>query len=504
MSQRPDSQQACLRSPHAVGYPIHWMKQEVQLYDTMERRIKPLRPLDGKTIRFYCCGPTVYGPAHIGNFRTFISQDILRRVLELNGQPVRHVRNITDVDDKTIRQSRAGGKTLSEFTKFWLDIFSRDCLSLNLLEPHVQPSAVEHIPGQVQLIEKLMAGNHAYRSEDGSVYFRIDSFPEYGRLSRVKERELTTETPPPVGSSIQADEYERESLADFALWKARKPEDGPNYWCSPWGEGRPGWHLECSCMSMQYLGESFDLHGGGIDLIFPHHENEIAQSEAATGQPFATHWFHTTHLLVENRKMSKSEGNLHTLDSLIALGYSPMEVRYVLLSGKYSQPLNFTMDSLAAARQALRKLSNWAREFGFFEAPLSYEALLKQSPLLPDNNPLQSAWMPLLNDLNVSEALGQTFIALKEASGKAAKLSAAERTAIQLGLHRILQALGLILPHDSEPPVAAPLEIQDLAAKRWQAKKNKDWKSADILRDQLAALGWVMQDSKDDYKLIQP
>ncbi|MDD5261815.1 MAG: cysteine--tRNA ligase [Methylacidiphilales bacterium] len=479
------------------------MKQDVQLYDTLERRVKPIRPLDGKTVRFYCCGPTVYGPAHIGNFRTFVSQDILRRVLELGGQPTRHVRNITDVDDKTIRQSQAEGRTLKEFTDAWLELFRRDCGELNLLPPHIEPSAVEHIPGQVDLIQKLMDRKHAYRADDGSVYFSIDSFPEYGRLSRVKERELSTNKPAAAGQAIQADEYERESLADFALWKARKAEDGPNFWRSPWSEGRPGWHLECSCMSMRYLGESFDLHGGGVDLIFPHHENEIAQSEAATGKPFASHWFHTTHLLVEGRKMSKSEGNLFTLEELKAKGFSAMEVRYVLLAGKYSQPLNFTIDSLSAARQALQKIARSADALAGASgcAEPAYDEVARDAQSLPVANPFNPAWEALRDDLNTSEALGQTFLALKETDsaireGRLAKTQASEAW---LGLQRVLHALGLVLPKESE--ITAPPEIRELAAKRWEAKKNKDWKAADTYRDQLASAGWVMQDGKDSYKL---
>ncbi|NJK92641.1 MAG: cysteine--tRNA ligase, partial [Blastochloris sp.] len=285
------------------------MATPLHLYDTMEREIRPVLPADGRVVGFYCCGPTVYGPAHIGNFRTFVLQDVARRVMELGGTRVRHVRNITDVDDKTIRQSQAEGKSLHDFTRLWLDQFHLDAQALNLLPPHVEPSAVAHIPQQVGLIQRLLEKNHAYPTSDGSVYFRVDSFPNYGRLSRLQEREITTQTTAPV----DADEYQRESMADFALWKAHKPEDGSNHWTSPWGPGRPGWHLECSCMSQEYLGETFDLHGGGVDLVFPHHENEIAQSEAASGRTFARHWFHITHLLVDGKKMSKSDGNLYTL-----------------------------------------------------------------------------------------------------------------------------------------------------------------------------------------------
>ncbi|MDR1190907.1 MAG: cysteine--tRNA ligase [Verrucomicrobiales bacterium] len=470
------------------------MPQDILLHDTMTRSVKNVRAADGETVRFYCCGPTVYGPAHIGNFRTFVAQDVLRRTLELAGWKTKHVRNITDVDDKTIRQSQAQGQTLGEFTGHWLGLFRADCAALNLLPPHVEPGAVAHIPQQIKLVEALLMKQHAYRTEDGSVYFRIESFPRYGRLSRVKERELSTGG---TGSGKNlSDEYERESLADFALWKARKPEDGANVWCAPWGEGRPGWHLECSCMSMRYLGESFDLHGGGVDLIFPHHENEIAQSEAATGKEFAAHWFHTAHLLVENRKMSKSEGNLFTLEDLNNKGCTPMETRYVLLAGKYSQPLNFTLESLSAARAALKKLAKAAASLSAGAGEISYEQLVSQAASLSVDNPFHAAWEALKNDLNVSEALGQTFVALKDAG------NFADKTAAWLGFQRIINALGLVLPAaDDDAIVSVPAGVQELAAKRWAAKQTKNWQLADEYRARLTALGWAMQDAKDDYKL---
>ena len=281
--------------------------------------------MDGKSIRFYGCGPTVYGPAHIGNFRTFVMQDVFRRVLETSGQKTHHVRNLTDVDDKTIRQSQEEGVGLQEFTARWTDRFQEDCKALNLLPPHIEPSAVGHIPEQIELIQRLIDGEKAYQAKDGSVYFKIESFEDYGRFSRLADRRSTSDT-----NRETSDEYDRDSAADFALWKARRPEDGENYWPSPWGEGRPGWHIECSAICMKHLGESFDLHSGGVDLVFPHHENEIAQVEAVTCKTFARHWFHIAHLMVEGQKMSKSLGNLHTLQDLAEKGYKAQEVRYVL------------------------------------------------------------------------------------------------------------------------------------------------------------------------------
>jgi cysteinyl-tRNA synthetase len=320
----------------------------MRLFDTLSREARPLAPLDGRSFRFYCCGPTVYGPAHIGNFRTFVMQDVMRRALETGGMATLHVRNITDVDDKTIRDSQAKGEKLGDFTARWTQRFHVDCEKLNLLPPHIEPGAVEHIPQQIAMIEALVKKGHAYASDDGSVYFRIASFPGYGRLSRLDERELELGKTQNARSS--SDEYEKDGLADFVLWKGRRPEDGENFWESPWGEGRPGWHLECSAMIREYLGDSFDLHSGGVDLVFPHHENEIAQSECACGGHFAAHWFHITHLVVDGRKMSKSLGNLYTLDDLAERGFSAMEVRYVLIGAHYRKPLNFTISSLEGAR----------------------------------------------------------------------------------------------------------------------------------------------------------
>ena len=296
----------------------------VTLQDSMTRAPREVTPIDGDTYRFYCCGPTVYGPAHIGNFRTFVIQDTFRRVIECAGIQTKHVRNVTDVDDKTIREAQANGQTLREFTGHWKDKFTADCAALHLLEPHVEPGAVDHIEHQIRMIETLMEKGHAYSTEDGSVYFKVDSFPDYGRLSRVADRELRLGAAP---SANDADEYDKDSLSDFALWKGRKAEDGDNHWPSPWGEGRPGWHLECSAMSLEYLGETFDMHSGGVDLMFPHHENEIAQSECCSGATFAHHWFHITHLLVDGGKMSKSLGNFYTLADLQEEGHTPEELR---------------------------------------------------------------------------------------------------------------------------------------------------------------------------------
>ncbi len=434
--------------------------------------------LDGKTFRFYCCGPTVYGPAHIGNFRTFVLQDVFRRTLETGGTRTLHVRNLTDVDDKTIRDSQAVGKTLGEFTGYWTEKFHDDCAALALLPPHIEPSAIAHIPQQIAMIEALVEKGNAYPSGDGSVYFKIASFPAYGKLSRLDTREL--DLGKTQNARANADEYEKDSISDFVLWKARRDEDGENFWQSPWGEGRPGWHLECSAMIQEYLGESFDLHGGGEDLVFPHHENEIAQSKCACGGNFAAHWFHSTHLLVDGGKMSKSKGNLYTLEDLAKKGFTAMEVRYVLIGAHYRKQLNFTLDSLAAAKEALAKLAKAARKLA--------DNTGQQSTTLPsaDFGLFQPAWDSLNNDLNTPAALGHIFSALKDT----AKQTGSEAAATLAALNRILKALGIALPEIYTDEQDIPKEIQDLAETRWIARTNKDWPAADQLRDQLTAKGW--------------
>ncbi len=463
----------------------------LKLHDTLTRTDREVKPLDGKTLRFYCCGPTVYGPAHIGNFRTFVAQDVMRRVVEQSGTPTLHVRNITDVDDKTIRDSQKAGQSLTDFTQAWTQKFHADCTALNLLPPHVEPSAVAHISQQVVMIEKLIANGHAYAAADGSVYFRVASFKDYGRLSHLEDRELRLGASESAGAT-DSDEYTKDSLTDFALWKARKPEDGENFWPSPWGEGRPGWHLECSAMILEYLGEDFDLHSGGVDLIFPHHENEIAQSCCSTHGKFAHHWMHVAHLMVDGGKMSKSLGNLYTLADLAQRGYSPAEVRYVLISGHYHTPLNFTFHSLDSARHALQKLAKADKALTRGEG----------APQADGPGPFAEAWQTLLHDLNVPGAFGSVFGVLNKL--KPAGLTDAEAVEARGGLHFMLQAFGLVLPPVAEENTAdVPADIQALAQQRWDAKQAKDWAAADTLRKQLEAAGWLIKDSKEGFSIVK-
>jgi cysteinyl-tRNA synthetase len=449
----------------------------IRLFDSLSRDYRELRPAqpDG-VFRFYNCGPTVYAAAHIGNFRTFVVNDLLRRLLELEFGPdnVRHVRNLTDVDDKTIRRAREEGRPLATVTQEWTAKFHADCATLNCLRPHVEPTATGHIPEQIDMIAALERRGHAYRTEDGSVYFKVASFPGYGALSRVKERELRT------GSALSGkpqthDADEKEDGSDFALWKGYKADDGDTFWPSPWGRGRPGWHIECSAMSKKHLGDTIDLHTGGVDLLFPHHENEIAQSQCCNGTPFAYHWYHSEHLLVDGKKMSKSLGNLYTLDQLREMGHSPAALRYALLAGHPRKQLNFTLDSLHAADKALAQLR-------------AFRAALTSSGT---TDPFAPALAALQDDLNTPHVLGLLFTTLH--AGPSGVSSAA--------FDRLLFALGLDLTEPVKTATPTPPEVTVLGEQRWAAKTAKNWAEADRLRGALAALGWSMLDRKDGYSL---
>jgi|TARA_B110000116_G_scaffold272450_1_gene297734 cysteinyl-tRNA synthetase len=475
--------------------------KRLHLHDTLSRNRCEIFPEDGEKFRFYCCGPTVYGPAHIGNFRAFLVQDLFRRVIELSGIKTLHVRNITDVDDKTIREAQNSELSLVEFTAGWTELFHEDAKQLNMLDPHLEPSAVQHIPEQIQLIEKLIEKGNAYASEDGSVYFSVKSYSNYGKLTRIDQRDLMAGA---GETANDADEYEKDHVCDFVLWKARKPEDGDNYWDSPWGSGRPGWHLECSAMGMKYLGETFDLHAGGVDLCFPHHENEIAQSEASTGKEFARHWFHNEHLMVDGSKMSKSLGNLYTLADIHDRDFSAAELRYSLLSGSYRTKINFSFDRMNEARINLKRIANLVQNLDS-DLP-SYEELCERATSESmDLGPFESSWDALLEDLNAPAALGELFVAIKPLEKELAEGNVPEDTKkVALhGLALLVHAFGWILPElepeQSSPDV--PDHVKDLAERRWIAKQEKDWAESDRLRDAVIDEGWVIKDSKDGYEL---
>jgi cysteinyl-tRNA synthetase len=411
-----------------------------------------------------------------------LAVDLLVRVLELGGYGPRLVRNLTDIDDKSIAGSRATGESLGAFTARWTDIFRSDCKKLGLREPDVEPRATEHIKEQIELIERLLAKGMAY-DRNGSVHFRIGAWPAYGRLSRLSERELR---------AGDGEEGEKESPGDFVLWKATKESDGPVSYASPWGPGRPGWHIECSAMALRYLGTNFAIHCGGVDLCFPHHENEIAQTEAAMGQPMARRWFHVAHLFLGGEKMSKSLGNLYTLNDIVQMGFRPVDLRYALLSGHYRQPLSFTVDSLRSAVGALGRIQErvWTLLDCVGELP----------PMAERFDILSAPWEALLEDLNAPKALGETFLHLKRS--ESGRMDPADARRELAEWQRLYYAFGLPWSAAREKQAPPPEEILALAQERQKARNGKDFAQSDRLREELATRGWRVEDGgPDGYRL---
>lgn len=460
----------------------------LKLFNTLTRSMQDFAPLDpaGRKVGMYCCGPTVYDFAHIGNWRTFVFGDLVRRTLEFKGYNVTHVMNITDIDDKIIKRVQELNVPLAEFTGKYEAAFFEDLAALNCLRPHQMPRATEHIREIIRLIEQLVDRGLAYRTPDGSVYFSIEQYRNtghtYGQLAHLNLEEMR------VGERVRNDEYEKEALVDFALWKARVPEDGAVFWPSPWGEGRPGWHIECSAMSMSILGPSFDLHLGGEDLVFPHHEDEIAQSEGGTdrgdGSQFVKHWMHGAHLMVEGKKMSKSLGNFFTLRDLLAKGYTGREIRYLLLTAHYRETFNFTIEGLQAARAALLRLDEC----------LSKLQERAQGAQAPAHSTLVERFGDALEqDLNISGAWGAVFEWVRD-TNKALAENAVDATRAASALaawDRVDRVLGLGRPAAQE----APAEILTLLEARQAARKAKDFKSADAIRDELKSKGWAIEDT---------
>ena len=463
----------------------------ISFTNTETRRKEEFKPLESGKVTMYTCGPTVYNFAHIGNFRAILTYDLAKRWLRSRGYAVKHVMNITDVDDKTIRDSRKEGTELRKFTERYAQCFFEDCRALRVQPPEVTPRATDHIKEMLDLIQILMDKGIAYQGEDGSVYFAIEKYEPYGKLSHLKERELK------VGARVQSDEYDKESVSDFALWKKWVPADGPVKWESPWGPGRPGWHLECSVMARKYLGDTIDLHMGGEDLIFPHHENEIAQSEAATGKPFVRYWVHNGYLMVEGKKMSKSAGNFYTLRDIFEKGYTGREVRFLLLSTYYRQAFNFTFEGLHAARSALSRLDDLrealekeASSNAPGEVPESLKYLLEDS---------YSRWEEALDDdLNTSAAFAALFEAVKAIN----KL----RLESPIGSAGAKAALAFLDKTDEVLAVAEkdedfPQRAKELAIERTEARKAKNWARADEIRNELAAMGLTVEDTKEGPRL---
>ena len=497
----------------------------LRFYNTLTRQIEEFRPLEGNSVRIYTCGPTVYDYAHIGNYRTFVFQDVLRRHLKYRGFQLRHVVNLTDVDDNTIRNSRSAGVPLRAYTDKYVEAFQIDRQLLNLEDPEFLVRATDNIEEMVKLIQALMDRGYAYASE-GSVYFKVGAFPHYGQLTRI---DLTGVR---AGARVDTDKYDKADARDFVLWKAAK--EGEPFWGTPFGPGRPGWHIECSAMSMKYLGETFDIHSGGSDLIFPHHENEIAQSEAATGKPFVKLWLHAEHLIVNGEKMSKSLGNFYTLRDLIAKGYKPSAIRYLLASVPYRKPLNFTFDGLHQAQQSIDRLRNFRfrltkENFPPGESPAlqarAQEARQKFEAALDDN-------------LNTAEALGAIFDMVREGNtamdrgefrdgDRGAFLDTLERwdrifAVLDDNDHAKLVKLGFLKPvavtltdtvanagedalrHEVGNGQAASAvletlsdeEIGRLIAERAAARRKGDYARSDEIRASLLQAGVILEDTK--------
>jgi len=467
----------------------------LKLFNTLSRFVEEFVTLDSsrKKVGMYCCGPTVYDYGHIGNFRTFVFSDLVRRYLEFKGYTVTHVTNITDVEDKIIGRVREAGVSLREYTSKYETAFLEDMQTLHCLQPHHTPRATEHIPEIIALIEKLMARGLAYRASDGSVYFSIENYQgcgcRYGQLINLNFEHMRP------GERIQSDEYTKEAVADFALWKARVPDDGEVFWPSPWGEGRPGWHIECSAMSTKLLGGSFDLHLGGEDLIFPHHEDEIAQSEGAAlpspGQRFVKYWLHGAHLLVEGKKMSKSLGNFFTLRDLLNKGFDGREIRQLLLSAHYRETFNFTLEGLQGARQSIARLDECLTRLTEIAGFNTSES---------DARLLSAFSAELDNDLNVAGAWGVVFEWVRETNRLLAanQLSPAQAAGGLAAWQRIDSVFGL---GSGQQSLAIPPDIQALLDERETARKARDFTRADALRNQLKAQGWLIEDTQKGARL---
>jgi cysteinyl-tRNA synthetase len=454
----------------------------LRLYNTMSRKLEEFEPIEPEHVRLYTCGPTVYDYSHIGNLRTFLFEDVLRRTFELAGYRVTQVMNLTDIDDKTIREAKAAGLALRDYTDRYIEAFFQDLDRLRVERAEHYPRATDYIPQMVELVERLEAAGHAYRSE-GSIYYSIATFKGYGKLSGVRPEENL------AGARVDNEEYEKDDARDFVLWKG--PRAGEPVWESSVGPGRPGWHLECSAMSMALLGETFDVHTGGVDNIFPHHENEIAQSEGATNGSFARYWLHAEHLVVEGEKMAKSKGNFFTLRDLIDRGHDPLAIRYLLISVPYRQKLNFTMDGLHAASQAIERITNTLRRLrntppadgpGALTAEVVEEFELEYRDSLAD-------------DLNTARALGALHTLLKRINTAldGDGVNGPVRSVLDSAFAQVSAVLDIIPPASEKGTEDS--EIQRLVDERTAARADRDFARADEIRDQLTDMGVVIEDT---------
>jgi cysteinyl-tRNA synthetase len=460
---------------------------ELRLYNTLTRRVEPFAPADGHTVRIYTCGPTVYNPAHLGNFRTFVFEDLLRRTLQLAGWRVKQVMNLTDVDDKIIKKAAEQGVTIGEITEPVAEIFFADRDFLRIQAAEVYPRATDHIPEMIEIVGALMKKGIAYQAEDGSIYFAIGRFPGYGKLSRLDTRDIKP------GARVAADDYNKEDVRDFALWKAAKPEDERTgaAWDSPWGRGRPGWHLECSAMARKHLGDTLDIHCGGVDNIFPHHEDEIAQSEAATGAPLSRFWCHGEFLLTEGAKMAKRVGNVFTVDGLRQAGFSAAAVRHFMFTAHYRSQLNLTEDALEQATAAVRRIGAFAERLS--EARGGTPALAAAADELE-----REATEGLFDDLNAPRALAalHTFVtaANRELDSVAGSGDPAALERARVAFGTVAGLLDVIPDREAEDPTLARW-VEERLAERQSARARRDFATADAIRREVESKGVAIEDT---------
>ena len=466
----------------------------MRFFNTYPRQIEEFEPRDPaeRKISIYTCGPTVYSRAHIGNFRAYIFEDLLQRHLELRGYNVHRVMNITDVDDKTIRGAREAKVPLAKFTEQFKQAFFEDVETLRIKRADEFPAATDQrfTDRMIEMIGALVARGLAYQADDKSVYFRINRFPDYGKLAHFDLTQLQST------GRVKHDEYDKEHIGDFALWKAWDEEDGDVKWDSPWGPGRPGWHIECSALSTALLGDQIDIHCGGVDNIFPHHEAEIAQSEGVTGKKFVRYWLHCAHLLVDGQKMAKSLGNFYTVSDVLAKGYTGRELRYALLRVHYRVPLNFTWDGMNEARESLGRIDEWLARL---EEVAQKGNIQRSTPNA--QRPTAAFEEALDDDLNISAALGFLFETIRKTNRAVDenKLDAASASACLDWWKRINTVLDL----EAEVEIIVPPELEQLAKDREKARREKNWKRSDDLREQIFALGWEVRDTKDGPKLTR-
>ena len=457
----------------------------IQFYNTLTRKKEEFIPIEENLIKLYTCGPTVYNYAHIGNFRAYMFEDLLKRFLLFQGYKVKHVMNLTDVEDKIIKAIYKKNKSIEEYTRIYKDAFFNDLKTLGISKADITPAATETIPEMVDLINKLLEKGFAYKTEEGSIYFQISKFSKYGKLANLNINEMQK------GNRVENDEYEKEELRDFALWKGFKEEDGDVFWETDLGKGRPGWHIECSAMSTKYLGNHFDLHCGGVDNIFPHHENEIAQSECATGEKFVNYWLHCKHLIVNGQKMSKSLGNFYSLQDILDKGYSAESIRLILLNTHYRQTLNFTFEKLDTAEKNIIKIRNFYKRLSNVEdSKAIFEELIVTTDKEFENC--------LSDDLNISGAIGALFNMMKSVNTKLGQNKISKNDSEKI--IKLMKKLDIVLnigKYDEQQENDLTAEEYKMIADRIEAKKNKDWAEADRIRNIFKEKGIILKDGAD-------